>query len=168
MRYQLDSSSHSVYSLNYHLIFCVKYRRKVLTEKISNRLKEIVSEVSKEFQVKIIEQESDKDHIHILFKTKPTIIMTKYINSIKGVSSRKLFLEFPEIKLKLWKGHLWSRPYCLLTTGQTTLDVLRRYIESQGDEEKIVGKKEIRIKNRNISSVKENNKEDDKCYMCGW
>ena len=79
--------------------------------------------------------------------------MTKYINSIKGVSSRKLFLEFPEIKLKLWKGHLWSRPYCLLTTGQTTLDILKRYVESQG--EKIIGKKE-------------NNKEDDKCNMCGW
>jgi REP element-mobilizing transposase RayT len=79
--------------------------------------------------------------------------MTKYINSIKGVSSRKLFLEFPEIKLKLWKGHLWSRSYCLLTTGQTTLDILKRYVESQG--EKIIGKKE-------------NNKEDDKCNMCGW
>jgi REP element-mobilizing transposase RayT len=126
-----------------------------LAEKISNRLKELVSEVSKEFQVKIIDLGTDKDHIHILFKTKPTIIMTKYINSVKGVSSRKLFLEFPEIKLKLWKGHLWSRSYCLSTTGQTTLDVLKRYVESQGDEGKIVEKKE-------------NNKEDDKCYMCGW
>ena len=153
MRYQLDSSSHSVYSLNYHLIFCVKYRRKVLTQKISERLKDIVNEISKEFQVKIIDLGTDKDHIHVLFKTKPTIIMTKYINSIKGVSSRKLFLEFPEIKLKLWKGHLWSRSYCLLTTGQTTLDILKRYVESQG--EKIIGKKE-------------NNKEDDKCNMCGW
>jgi len=108
MRYQLDSSSHSVYSLNYHLIFCVKYRRKVLTDQISERLKDIVIGTSQEFQVKIIEQETDKDHIHILFKTKPIIYMTKYINSIKGVSSRLLFQEFPEIKMKLWKGHLWS------------------------------------------------------------
>jgi putative transposase len=84
--------------------------------------------------------------------------MTKYINSIKGVSSRKLFLEFPEIKLKLWKGDLWSRSYCLLTTGQTTLDILKKYVESQGEEEKIVGKKKEKI---------ENQKEDDKCYMCG-
>jgi REP element-mobilizing transposase RayT len=151
--------------LNYHLIFCVKYRRKVLVEKISNRLKEIVSNVSKDFQVKIIDLGTDKDHIHILFKTKPTIIMTKYINSVKGVSSRKLFLEFPEIKLKLWKGHLWSRSYCLLTTEQTTLNVLKKYVESQG--EKIIGKrqKENKIETRNISSIKENNKEDDKCYM---
>ena len=89
----------------------------------------------KDFQVKIIEQETDKDHIHILFKTKPTINMTNYINSIKGVSSIILFQEFPEIKTKLWKGHLWSRSYCLLTTGQTTLDVLKRYVESQGNDE---------------------------------
>ena len=114
MRYQLDSSSGSVYSLNYHLIFCTKYRRKVIIDDISNRLKDIIIGISKEFQVKIIEQESDKDHIHILFKTKPTINMTKYINSIKGASSRILAMhinvlqEFPEIKVKLWKGHLWS------------------------------------------------------------
>lgn len=126
MRYQLYSSSHSVYSLNYHLIFCTKYRRKILTEKISNRLKDIVIGISKDFQVKIIEQKTDKDHIHILFKTKPTINMTKYINFIKGASSRILFQEYPEIKIKLWKGHLWSTSYCLLTTDQTTLDVLKK------------------------------------------
>lgn len=87
MRYQLDSSSHSVYSLNYHLIFCVKYRRKVLTDQISIRLKDIIIGISADFQVKIIEQETDKDHIHILFKTKPTINMTKYINFIKVMNS---------------------------------------------------------------------------------
>ena len=153
MRYQLDSSSHSVYSLNYHLIFCVKYRRKVLTNEISNRLKDIIIGISKDFQVKIIEQETDKDHIHILFKTKPTINMTEYINYIKGDSSRILFQEYPEIKMKLWKGHLWSRSYCLLTTGQTTLDVLKRYVESQGnDEDGKVGNKS----NKDI------------CHMCGW
>lgn len=147
MKYQLDSSSHSVYSLNYHLIFCVKYRRKILTEEIPNRLKDIIIGISKDFQVKIIEMETDKDHIHILFRTKPTINMTKYINSIKGVSSRILFEEYPEIKMKLWKGHLWSTSYCLLTTGQTTLDVLKKYVESQGEE----GKEEHNI-----------------CNMCGW
>ena len=134
-------------SLNYHLIFCTKYRRKVLTEEISIRLKDIIIGISKDFQVKIIEQETDKDHIHILFKTKPTINMTKYINSIKGVTSRILFEEYPEIKMKLWKGHLWSTSYCLLTTGQTTLDVLKRYVESQGEEGK---------------------EETNKCHKCGW
>lgn len=147
MIYQLDSSSHSAYSLNYHLIFCVKYRRNVLTDNISKRLKDIIIGISKEFQVKIIEMETDQDHIHILFKTKPTIHMTKYINSIKGTSSRILFQEYPEIKLKLWKGHLWSTSYCLLTTGQTTLSVLKQYVESQGEEGK---------------------EEHNRCHLCGW
>jgi putative transposase len=149
MRYQLNSSPHSVYSLNYHLIFCVKYRRKILTNQISIRLKDIVIGISKDFQVKIMEQETDRDHIHILFKTKPTINITKYINSIKGVSSRILFQEFPEIKMKLWKGHMWSTSYCLLTTGRTTLDVLNKYVESQGN---------------NNDGIKE----DNKCHLCGW
>jgi putative transposase len=155
MRYQLDSSPHSVYSLNYHLIFCVKYctiakaiRRKVLTDEISIRLKDVVIDISKDFQVKIIEQETDKDHIHILFKTKPTINMTKYINSMKGISSNVLFQEFPEIKMRLWNGHLWSRSYCLLTTGQTTLDILKKYVESQGENK--------------------TQKVENKCHMCGW
>ena len=148
MKYQLDRSSHSVYSLNYHLIFCTKYRRNVLTEKISDRLKNIITDISKDFYTDIIEQETDKDHIHILFKSKPILDVTKFIKSIKGVTSRLLFKEFPEIKLKLWKGHLWSTSYCLLTTGQTTLDILKRYVENQG-------------KNANT-------KIDSSCKICGW
>jgi len=70
MRYQLDSSSHSVYSLNYHLVFCVKYRRKILSDEISNRLKDIIIGISKDFQVKIIEQETDKDHIVLGYYSK--------------------------------------------------------------------------------------------------
>lgn len=136
---KVDKCSHSVYSLNYHLIFCTKYRRKVLTDKISERLKDIVLNISKEFHTNIIEQETDKDHIHVLFKSKPVLNISKFINSVKGVSSRLLFQEFPDIKLHklcnreaiatLWKGHLWSTSYCLLTTGQTTLDILKRYVE---------------------------------------
>lgn len=155
MRYQLDSSSHSVYSLNYHLIFCVKYRIEVLTEKISIRLKDIIIGISKEFQVKIIEMETDQDHIHILFKTKPTINMPEYIRYIKCTSSRILFQEFPEIKLRLWKGHLWSRSYCLLTTGQTALDILKKYVESQGEYRE--------DKNKSCKSHKNGH-----CKFCGW
>lgn len=95
-------------------------------------MKDIVIGLSKDFSVTVIEHETDKDHIHILFETKPIINMTKYINSIKGVSARILFQEFLEIKMKLWKGYLWSSSYCLLTTGQTTLGVLKKYVESQG------------------------------------
>ena len=83
--------------------------------------------------------------------------MTKYINQIKGESSRILFQEYPEIKMKLWKGHLWSRSYCLLTTGQTTLDVLKRYVESQGNDED---------KYSNIDNKPIERKEYDSCRLC--
>lgn len=141
-------------SLNYHLIFCVKYRRKVLTEKISERLKDIIINISKEFNTNITEQETDQDHVHVLFKSKPVLNISKFINSVKGISSRLLFQEFPEIRLKLWKGHLWSTSYCLLTTGQTTLDILKRYVQSQG--------KDIKTKNIDNPVIYKS------CKICGW
>jgi putative transposase len=87
--------------------------------------------VAAKFGITIIEQETDKDHIHILFASKPQIQVSKFVNSIKSVSSRMLFKEFPEIKGKLWNGILWSPSYFLATTGQVTLDVLKRYVENQ-------------------------------------
>ena len=118
MGYKLDKSAHSVYSLNYHYICCVKYRRKIFdTDEIINRLKEINISLAERNDIEILNQETDIDHIHILFKTKPATDLTKFINSLKGVSSRYLFQEFPEIKEKLWKGHLWSPSYLLVTTG---------------------------------------------------
>lgn len=133
MRYKLDKSAHSVYSLHYHLVLVVKYRRKVLEEPaVSERLKDIVCEISEGFGVEVLEQETDKDHLHIIFKAKPTLEVTKYINSLKGVSGRYLLKEFPQIKKKLYGGHFWSPSYCLLTTGQVSLSVLKRYVESQG------------------------------------
>jgi len=133
MIYKLDKNAHSVYTLNYHLIVCVKYRRKIFTnEKIIDRTKQITNKIAKDFGVEIINQELDKDHIHILLKSNPKIDLTKLINSLKGVSSRLLFKEFPEIKKKLYNGHLWSPSYCLITTGQVTLDQLKKYVESQG------------------------------------
>ena len=134
MGYELDKDAHSVYSLNYHYICCVKYRRKIFdTDEIINRLKEINISLAKRNDIEILNQETDLDHIHILFKTKPTAPLTKFINTLKGVSSRYMFQEFPEIKEKLWKGHLWSPSYLLVTTGQVTLDQLKKYVESQSE-----------------------------------
>jgi len=111
---------------------CIKYRRKVLTNgDIINTLKEKIIQLSEEYDVQIINQECDKDHIHILFKTKPQVNIVKYINILKGVTSRILRKKFPEIKNKLWGDSFWSDSYCLITTGQVTLDVLKKYVENQ-------------------------------------
>ena len=132
MRYDFDKSCHSVYSLNYHLV--LKYRKKVFNEEISERLKDIVFNISQNFQVSVLNQEVNQDHVHILFKSKPTLDIPKYINSLKGVSSRYLRKEFEEIKKKLWGTSFWSPSYCLISSGQVSLDVLIKYIENQGEK----------------------------------
>jgi len=133
MPYELDKGAHSVYTLSYHYICCVKYRRKIFdADDIIDRLKQVNMEIADQFGVVILNQETDQDHIHILFKATPKLVITKFINSLKGVSARRLFQEFPRITSKLWKGHLWSPSYFLATTGQVTLDILKKYVENQG------------------------------------
>ncbi len=133
MKYKLDKGSHSVYSLNYHLVQCVKYRRKVLdNDKIINTLKTQIHNISLNFQVDVLGIDPDKDHFHMLFKCKPTLDIPRYLNAIKTITSREIQRNFPEVKKKLWKGTFWSPSYFLATSGQVTLDVLKSYVDRQG------------------------------------
>lgn len=131
MKYISDKGSHSIYNLQFHYVACVKYRRNVLHQEVTRKLKEINLSVAEKAGVTIIEQETDGDHVHILFSTRPNVQLSKFINSLKSVSSRLLFREFPEIKKQLWGGAFWSPSYFLASTGQVTLDVLKRYVENQ-------------------------------------
>ena len=133
-KYQFDKSSHAVFSMQFHLIIVVKYRQKAFTnDKIIDRTKQLVREIADDFDCEIINQETDIDHIHILFKGKPQTEYTKFINSLKGVTSRILRKEFAnQLKHILWGESFWSDSYCLITTGQTTLDQLKKYVENQG------------------------------------
>jgi len=131
MNYHNDRGAHSIYNLQFHYVACVKHRRRVLSDDVSARLKDINLSVAKEFGITIIEQETDRDHIHILFSSKPTVQVSKLVNSLKSVSARLLFREFPGLREKLYNGAFWSPSYFLATTGQVTLDVLKRYVENQ-------------------------------------
>ncbi len=133
MGYMLDKGAHSVYALQYHFIQVVKYRRRIFRdERVVDFLKQNVRKISESFDVEIIDLECDKDYFYMIFKAKPTLDIPKYINALKTISSRELQRNFPNIKEELWKGILWSPSYFLATTGQVTLDVLKRYVESQG------------------------------------
>lgn len=132
MEYNIDKGCHSVYCIQFHLVFCVKYRRKVLTSTISKRLKSLILDIASKFDVKIIEQETDMDHIHILFASKPSVTLSKFINSLKSVTSRMIRKEFPEVKKVLWKDKFWSPSYFLASVGQVTLDDVKKYVENQG------------------------------------
>ena len=125
---KLDSNNHSVFSLNYHLILVIKYRRKILNDDISNRLKEIFEYISPNYNITLEEWEHDKDHIHVLFKAHPKSELSKFINAYKSASSRLIKRDFPSVKQYLWKGMFWSKSFCLLTTGGAPLAVIRKYI----------------------------------------
>ena len=135
MDYRLDKQSHAVFALTYHYICCVKYRRKIFdNDSIIDRIKQINYGIVEKFGVQIINQETDQDHIHILFKATPKTDLPKFINSLKGVSSRYLRKEYPQIIKKLWRSVLWSPSYFLCTTGQVTLDQLKQNVETQGQK----------------------------------
>jgi putative transposase len=111
----------------------VKYRKKVfISDEIISDLKTIILKISEESEVEVIEQECGEDHLHLLFRAKPTLDMTKFINLIKGRSSRLLREKHKEfLKDKLWGDGFWSPSYFLATTGNVTIDILKEYVEKQ-------------------------------------
>jgi len=131
--YELDRIRNCVFSLQYHMIFVVKYRQKVFVEdEIVSAMKEIFNKIASDFDVEILECECGVDHIHILIRTKPTLDMTKFINILKGHSSRDIRKKYQDfLKNKLWGDHFWSPSYFLATTGNVTVDILKEYIENQ-------------------------------------
>ena len=118
----------------YHLVLVTKYRRKVIDKNVSFRLREIFDYIAINYNISVVEWNDDKDHIHILFKAQPNSELSKFINAYKSASSRLIKKEYPQIKEKLWKEYFWSRSFCLMTTGGVTIDIIKEYIESQGDK----------------------------------
>ena len=127
-----DHNAHSVYLMYYHLIMVVKYRRKVINDSISERAKEIWEHIAPSYGITLEEWNHDTDHVHLLFRGSPNTEISKFLNAYKSASSRLIKKEYPLIKKQLWKEYFWSRSYCLLITGGATIEVVRKYIESQG------------------------------------
>lgn len=130
----LDNNNHSVFKLHYHLIICVKYRKKIINNDISNRLREIFNDISPKYNVTLDEWNHDIDHIHILFRGQPNSEISKFINAYKSASSRLIKKEYPQICKSLWKEMFWSQSYCLISTGGVTVDIIKQYIQSQGEK----------------------------------
>lgn len=131
---KLDNNNHSVFLMYYHLVLVIKYRRMVFEDTVSERAKDIFEYIAKNYNITLLEWNHDSDHIHILFKAHPNSELSKFINAYKSASSRLIKNEFPSIRKKLWKEYFWSRSYCLLTTGGAPIEVIKKYIESQGEK----------------------------------
>ena len=134
MAVNLESNNHSVFSMHYHLILVVKYRRRVIDDAISHRLRDMFEYIGAPYKITVESWNHDVDHVHVMFRAEPKSELSKFLNAYKSASSRLIKKEFPSIRQALWKEMFWSKSFCLLTTGGVTTDVIRRYIESQGEK----------------------------------
>ena len=121
-----------VYKNQFHVIFCPKYRRKVLVDGIDERLKEILPEEAAKLQAEILSLEVMPDHVHLFLTCDPRLLLHRIIKQLKGASARRLRMEFPELKSRL--PCLWTRSYFCCTVGHISEATFRRYIEMQKDK----------------------------------
>lgn len=126
---------HCVYELNYHLVLVTKYRKRCLSPKILDYLKNVFENLCEKWEIELSEFNGEADHVHLLLKTHPSTTMSKLINNLKTVSSRLLRRDFENHLSKYYyKSVLWTRAYYLATTGGASVDTIRKYIENQGKE----------------------------------
>lgn len=122
----------NVYSIQYHIVWCVKYRHKVITSEMEKKLIEILNKIADDNGFQIEECNTDKDHIHLLINCSPQHYIPNMIKALKGVSARLLMKEFgEELKKKLWMGHLWNPSYFVATVSENTEEQIRLYIQNQ-------------------------------------
>lgn len=123
------TSNKAVYNIGYHLIWCPKYRRKVLVDKVASRLRELFLETSTDLGVTIETMEIMPDHVHLFVKAPPTLAPHYIVQQLKGKSSRRLREEFPHLKSRL--PTLWTRSYYCESVGHISESTIRKYIEDQ-------------------------------------
>ena len=119
-------------NVNYHIVFCVNHRRKILNGEISIFLKETILNIAKEKNLTIKAMEiEESDHINLFISAHPKFSIGQIVKWIKGISGIKLFKKFPDLRHSLWKGQLWSNSYYVETIGSTSEENIRKYIENQ-------------------------------------
>ena len=120
------------YSIEYHIVWCVKYRHKIITSAIEKRLHEILKKIAEDNKFKISEINGEADHIHLLVECSPQHFIPNVLKALKGVSARLLMKEFgDELKKKLWGGHIWNPSYFVATVSENTKSQIKEYIERQ-------------------------------------
>jgi putative transposase len=126
---KVENNRNVVYDCKYHVVFCPKYRKKILIPLVSERLKELFQSKAKELQAEIAEMEIMPDHVHLLIQCDPQFGIHRVVKHLKGYTSRILRQEFPHLKSRL--PSLWTNSYFVATVGTVSLDVVKQYIESQ-------------------------------------
>ena len=139
------TSGHAIFDVQYHICWCTKYRYPVLKGEIGQRCRDLLRQIAMAREVTIIRGSLAPDHVHMLVSRSPSIAPSKLVQYLKGRSSRKLQMEFEELRRRYWGQHLWARGYFIATVGTVTDEIIKKYIEDQKWEDdggkafKIVG-----------------------------
>ena len=133
--YELSHGRGYVYSLQYHIVWCTKYRRPVLRDGADSECRKLLEAIAEEDRFTIVAMEVMPDHVHLLVDVSPQFCIPDMIRIMKGGVARELFLRHPEMKRMLWGGHLWNPSYCVVTVSGRSREQVKQYIESQKEKE---------------------------------
>ena len=127
--------SHSVFELHVHLVWCTKYRKKVLEKDIGRRLRDLCRQICSDLGVEILSGVVAKDHVHVLVSMPPQVAVSKLVQKLKGKSSYKLQGEFASMRKQYWGQRMWSRGYFACSTGNVTDQMVKEYLEHHSDKD---------------------------------
>ena len=127
----IRTGRHCVFSMHVHLVFVTKHRYKVFSKETLGHMEKIFKNICEQFEAELIEFNGEEDHVHLLVNYPPKMAVSKLVNSLKGVSSRKLRLTTPSFSKKYWKGVLWSPSYFASSCGGASINIIKQYIKEQ-------------------------------------
>ncbi|MGD9108671.1 MAG: IS200/IS605 family transposase [Gammaproteobacteria bacterium] len=130
---EVKKSNHCAYQTHYHVVFPVKYRKALLSDEITQRIKAIANEISERYEIEFEQLGCDEDHIHILCSFHPKYSVSGFVKKFKSITARQLFLSFPKLRKELWGGEFWSDGYYVATVGERgDWSVVEKYVKEQG------------------------------------
>ena len=127
--------SHSVFQLHIHMVWCTKYRKKVLKKDVGVRLRDLSRQICSDMGVEILSGVVAKDHVHVLVSIPPQVSVSKLVQKLKGKSSYKLQREFRSLRKEYWGQRMWARGYFACSTGNITDEMVKDYIENHAEQE---------------------------------
>ena len=124
---------HCAYDTHYHIVFPIKYRKALLSDKVASHIKEISKELEEKYELEIEQIGCDLDHIHILVSIHPKYSVGQFVRLYKSITARQVFLKFPDIKKDLWGGEFWTDGYYVATVGEPgNWSIVEKYVKNQG------------------------------------
>lgn len=126
--------AHSVFEIHLHIVWVTKYRRKVLTGEVGVRVREMIRQICGDHDVTIMKGHVASDHVHVFVSMPPQVTISRLVQRLKGKTAYKLLGEFPHLRKKFWGRHVWARGYFCCSSGNVTDEVIKEYIEQQGEE----------------------------------